>query len=369
LLPLCFGHQPPPRPRNKQKQKQTRPPQWAALRSRWRFFEGLFFYLGPPLHLLRRLWPPMLLNACVFSLVAADHLLEAVSSAGQQRAAATAAAAAGGRHLLRDLGASGGGGGGGASAVPGALTPPPRSLFPPLSASVSASLDPVFRLSIFVVSLLLTLRLGRAYERWWEARRSFSALGSLALTLAQRGEAWFGGACDGDVLGQVQGRKQGQQQQEQEQQKHPPSLLPLPPPPPPPSPSPGQLLAEDLARWGVVWQFSILQICTDSPSLHPAARRLLRPAELALYDAAPKGRQLALQRLTHLLLAEGPALAAAELNPVVVDNLLRTGATAAGACTGIKLQVRLERRQRAERAEERGRKKRDKRERERREKG
>ena len=32
--------------------------------------------------------------------------------------------------------------------------------------------------------------------------------------------------------------------------------------------------------------------------------------------------------------------AAAEINPVVVDNVLRAGSTAAGACTGIKLQVR-----------------------------
>jgi hypothetical protein len=112
-----------------------------------------------------------------------------------------------------------------------------------------------------------------------------------------------------------------------------------------------------------VWQLSILQIVTDSPKLHPAARKLLKPAELALYDAAPKGRQLALQRVTHLL-TEGPALAAAaaaaeaagagtgktgaaaaaalasaELNPVVVDNMLRAGSAAAGACTGIKLQA------------------------------
>ena len=260
----------------------------------------------------------------------------------------------GGReHLLGDLGVSDGGSGG-ASAAARAEEMPLRSLFPPLSASVASSLDPVFRLSIFVVSLLLTLRLGRAYERWWEARRSFAALGSLALSLAQRGEAWFGGgdACDGDNdgdgLDQVQGQLQQQQQQQQrtqqqQQQQTDPRVKKTPPPP-----SPRQLLAEDLARWGVVWQFSVLQIVTDSPRLHPAARRLLRPAELALYDATPKGRQLALQRLTHLL-TEGPALAAGAgagkaaeegINPVVVDNMLRAGATAAGACTGIKLQVR-----------------------------
>ena len=294
----------------------------------------------------------MLLNACVFALVAADHLLEAVSAA-QQRAkakgtaaaalgavsnATATAAAMGARHLLQqDLGVSGSGGGAGgvlAAAAPSEM--PLRSLFPPLSASVSASLDPVFRLSIFVVSLLLTLRLGRAYERWWEARRAFAALGSVALSLAQRGEAWFGGDSGG-----------GGDRQEKEETSAAAAILPSPSS----SFSPGRLLAEDLARWAVVWQFSVLQIVTDSPKLHPAARKLLRPAELALYDAAPKGRQLTLQRLTHLL-TEGPALAAAaaaggaaraaaaEINPVVVDNVLRAGSTAAGACTGIKLQVR-----------------------------
>ena len=42
--------------------KQTRAPQWASLRSRWRFVEGMLFYVGPPLHLLKRIWPPLVLN-------------------------------------------------------------------------------------------------------------------------------------------------------------------------------------------------------------------------------------------------------------------------------------------------------------------
>jgi len=48
----------------------------------------------------------------------------------------------------------------------GASNPPPiRSLFPNLSESVTGSLDAVFRFSLFAISLLLTLRLGRVYDR------------------------------------------------------------------------------------------------------------------------------------------------------------------------------------------------------------
>ena len=39
------------------------------------------------------------------------------------------------------------------------------SLFPTLSESVTGSLDAVFRLSLFAIALLLTLRLGRVYVR------------------------------------------------------------------------------------------------------------------------------------------------------------------------------------------------------------
>ncbi len=31
---------------------KTRPPEWAKLHSRWRHFQALFFYLGPPAHIL-----------------------------------------------------------------------------------------------------------------------------------------------------------------------------------------------------------------------------------------------------------------------------------------------------------------------------
>ena len=67
-----------------------------------------------------------------------------------------------------------------------------------------------------------------------------------------------------------------------------------------------QLVSEDLSRWATVWQFSVQQVCTGSERLHPAARKLLKPRELELYEATPKGRQLVMHRLTQLLMDEGP---------------------------------------------------------------
>ena len=65
-----------------------------------------------------------------------------------------------------------------------------RSIFPPLSASVASSLDPAYRLALFAVALLLTLRLGRVYERWWAARSAFSSLGSACVQAASRAATW-----------------------------------------------------------------------------------------------------------------------------------------------------------------------------------
>ena len=49
-------------PQNLEKKKKTRAPQWASLRSRWRFIEGMLFYIGPPVYLLKRTWPPLVLK-------------------------------------------------------------------------------------------------------------------------------------------------------------------------------------------------------------------------------------------------------------------------------------------------------------------
>lgn len=133
---------------------QTVPAAWVALRSRWRYAHAAAFAVGPPLHLLARVWPPLLANMAMFGLVAADHALDAL-----------AAARPGTKHV---------------------------SIFPSLAASVAASLDPAYRLALFAVALLLTLRLGRVYERWWAARVAFAQLGSTCIQAAGRTAGWAG---------------------------------------------------------------------------------------------------------------------------------------------------------------------------------
>ena len=177
-----------------------------------------------------------------------------------------------------------------------------RSLFPPLSASVTASLEGIFRFSLFAIALLQAHRISRVCERWGRARSSFAALGSLAVTMAQRAEVGVGGrgvhSSGGSGSGSgsgSSGRERTTREKERRSRRRASNSL---------------LLAEDISRWSVVWHFSVLQLVTGSPRLHPAARMLLKPRELDLYDsedaAAPlKGRQLVVQRLTHLLLGDG----------------------------------------------------------------
>lgn len=199
-------------------------------------------------------------NQTVYALVATDHLMECVTTRIHKQAIAR-----------------------GEPNPPGVY-----SIFPNLSESVTGSLDAVFRFSLFAISLLLTLRLGRVYDRWWECRRAFMALGTLAVGVTHRASAWLELAAA--ALPQADGSSENKSAVAAAKR------LKL------------QLLSEDLSRWATVWQFSVQQVCTDSATLHPAARKLLKPKELALYEGTPKGRQLVMHRLTRLLMVDGPQL-------------------------------------------------------------
>jgi hypothetical protein len=67
--------------------------------------------VGPPHHLLRRIWIPLAVNSAVFGVVAADHIMESVTAASGRA----------------------------------------RTLFPKLSPSVVASLTPIFQMSLLAV--------------------------------------------------------------------------------------------------------------------------------------------------------------------------------------------------------------------------
>ena len=67
--------------------------------------------MGPPHHLLRRIWIPLAVNSAVFGIVAADHIMESLTTASGRT----------------------------------------RTLFPKLSPSVVASLTPIFQMSLLAV--------------------------------------------------------------------------------------------------------------------------------------------------------------------------------------------------------------------------
>ena len=226
------------------------------------------------------MWPALLLNCCVFGLMAADHLAAALSQRASSAAAAATAAAgaaaspAGSSRLLLFL-----------------------PLLPPLSAPVAESIQPVFRFSLFAIALLQAHRISRACGRWGDGRSSFGTFNWLATVITQRAEVVILGCRGGGGGGRRRfgARSNGDNGDNDGGDDGDDDHL---------------LLAEGIARWAVVWHFSVLQLVTSSARLHPAARKLLKPPELALYDRLPpgKGWQLASQRLTHLL-ALAPGLA------------------------------------------------------------
>jgi predicted membrane chloride channel (bestrophin family) len=123
---------------------KTLPPKWRALRSRWRYVHAATFYLGWPAYLLRRVWPPLLLNMLLALAIAADHISRALAR---------------------------------------------RPLLPDLNPDVIKSLDPLTRYLMFSITVVLAIRLNRTYERWFAARQGFAGVGSTVLALAQRFEA------------------------------------------------------------------------------------------------------------------------------------------------------------------------------------
>jgi hypothetical protein len=97
-------------------------------------------------------------------------------------------------------------------------------------------------MTTFILALLLTLRLNRTYERWWDAWRNFRRLGDCAVALTQQAT----------VLAPSEPGLQG-----------------------------------EVARWAVLWCYSVMQFCAGAPAIDPLARQLLSPAEACVYDAAP----------------------------------------------------------------------------------
>ena len=145
------------------------------------------------------------------------------------------------------------------------------------------------RFVLISVSLLQAARLSRAYDRWWNARLGFSAVGAAALSLTQRLAAWVGES--------------------------------------------NPALVADVARWGTAWQCAVQQVCTGVPA-YTVAPEMLRPDEARIYLGSRKGRQLAVLRLTQLIASSGVD----RIQLQILDDLLKAGVAGSGMCTAVKLQ-------------------------------
>ena len=156
------------------------------------------------------------------------------------------------------------------------------------SSEVSAGLNSQLRYVLISVSLLQSARLSRVYDRWWTARRGFGAIGSSYLAITHRLAAWVGDS--------------------------------------------NPVLVKDVARWGSIWQYAVVQQCTDAPAISSEAK--LRPDEARLYAASHKGRHFAALRMAQLISASG--MEGARLH--ILDDLLKAGVAGSGACTAIKEQ-------------------------------
>lgn len=152
----------------------------------------------------------------------------------------------------------------------------------------------VLRIISFAMALLLSYRLNRSYDRWWEARKAFSGIGSASTALAIQATTWVSKDC--------------------------PQLL------------------ENFRRWTIVWAFSVKQVLEDAKELDPIASELLYPEELAVYKASRKGRQVVVTKLYQLI---EEARVEADLPDEATAIMLETvanGVRSSGDCTRIHYQ-------------------------------
>lgn len=150
-------------------------------------------------------------------------------------------------------------------------------------------MESLTRMMLLAVSLMVTWRVNRVYERWWAARQAFAAVGAVGVSLAQRAHAWVT------------------------------------------EPS----IRAALCRWAVAWHYSILQMVTFAEELHPDGAASLRPAERALYARTRKPRQLVPLRLA--MLARDARLPTAQA--LAVEELLAKGSAAAGVLGALRFQA------------------------------
>jgi putative membrane protein len=217
---------------------KTRAREWELLKSDWRTFHALFFYLGPPSHILWNIkWP----------FIAINFISYVVQYYGLM---------SGDQQWRQEL----------------------------------SHLRTAFTMSSFCMSLLLSYRVNRAYERWSQARSSISSLGSGATSIFMQCAIWC---------------------------RHQPEKSDA---------------LDDLRRFCIVWPYSILQVLRGSDTLLPAATNHLHKEEQVVYSGSRKGRQVvatAIRCIVNDLDLGGDKLMACE-------SLLQSAMSAGGAALRIR---------------------------------
>ncbi|KAI8471691.1 MAG: hypothetical protein J3K34DRAFT_458208 [Monoraphidium minutum] len=168
----------------------------------------------------------------------------------------------------------------------------------------------MFQLTSFVLALLLALRHNRTYERWWDAWRNFRRLGDCAVALTQQATIF---CADEPAL------------QAEASTLHAPSLLPC-----------NRRHWDEqpcfIARWAVLWLYSVVQFCSGAPQLDPLARNLLSEAECEVFDAAPNKFSLIELKLRRLV----SRMKLPTDQAISVDLHLREGWQCVRTCSTIK---------------------------------
>lgn len=178
-----------------QANNKTLADQWALHRSQWRLVHSLVPYIGPPAHTLRRIWPAMLV---ILGITVTIKALGAFL------------------HIDFD--------------------------------STNTSKE-AFRLSSFVVALLLSFRVQRVFDRWWQARNGFAGVGNGVTAIVRQAAVWCG---------------------------HDPVLVQM------------------FQRWALAWHYAVLQLVTGKTQVtDPRVIALMDSDELELYSGTNKPRLLA----------------------------------------------------------------------------
>lgn len=209
---------------------------WRRLHSQWRFADSLLCCIGPPGHILWNIRVPFFAVMCTTILVAVLEYLEIQHSPANTDT------------LIRS-----------------------------------------FQLTSFVVALLLTLRLNRAYDRWLRAQAGFSGTGRAMLALTQQAAAFL----------------------------NDPNLQ------------------AELERWGIVLIYGTLGFVLSLPRLHPAAAEVLSEEELQVVEGSPKAVYAVMARLRVLV---GGAVLPAEKLLAMNDSIAR-GMDACCSCMGVLEQA------------------------------